>query len=80
MSARYYVLVSQELLDSGAPWETAGLHLVEQGSFTEPGMRWCLFADDGAPEELNGKKVDLTLEAVGGVPGSARITDRRVVG
>jgi hypothetical protein len=63
MAARYYVHVSQELLDAEPPppWEGAGLHLVEVGGFTEPGSRWCLFADDNAPEELNGKKVELAL-------------------
>lgn len=61
MAARFYVLVSQELLDADAPWQDAGLHLVEVGGFTEPGMRWCLFDDDNAPEDLNGKKVELTL-------------------
>ena len=63
MAARYYVLVSQELIDADppTPWEDAGLHLIEQGGFTEPGMRWCLFEDDNAPEELDGKKVELTF-------------------
>lgn len=72
MSARYYVSVSQELLDTDPPWHEVGLKLVEQGGFTEPGERWCLFEDDGAPEDLNGKKVMLAL-----VRG--RITERRVV-
>lgn len=61
MSARYYVLVSQELLDNDPPWESTGLHLIEQGALTEPGFRWCLFDDDNAPEDLNGKKVELVL-------------------
>lgn len=75
MSARFYVYVSQELLDADTPWESAGLHLVEVGGFTDPGMRWCLFDDDNAPEDLNGKKVELTFELVGTRPA---ITDRRV--
>lgn len=76
MAARYYVLVSQELLDSAPSWEALGLHLIEQGALQEPPMRWCVFDDDNAPEELNGKKVELNAELVGGV---ARITERRVM-
>lgn len=85
MTARYYVCVSQLLLDAGTPWHEAGLSLLEQGGFTEPGFRWCLFEDGSAPEELNGKKVELTL-----TPGrlheddpltdGTRVTGRRVIG
>lgn len=87
MAARYYVLVAQELLDAEPParWEDAGLHLIEQGGFTEPGSRWCLFEDDNAPEELNGKKVMLTLTR-GRVreddpfTDSTWVSERRVIG
>ena len=83
MSARYYVLVRQELLDADTPWEDAGLHLVETGGFTEPGARWCLFEDDNAPEELNGKKVELTVtrgRVYEGDPDEGTwITERRVM-
>lgn len=63
MAARYYVLVAQELLDADpAPrWEDAGLHLIEQGMLTAPGVRVCRFLDDSAPEELEGKTVMLSL-------------------
>lgn len=79
MSARYYVLVAQDLLDAEPPtaWEEAGLHLVETGGLTEPGMRWCQFDDDDAPEELNGMKVELTFARVDMRPV---ITDRQVTG
>lgn len=77
MAARYYVLVSEELLDSVPPWEALGLHLIEQGALQEPPMRWCVFDDDNAPAELTGKKVELHTELVDGV---ARISERRVTG
>jgi hypothetical protein len=63
MAARYYVLVSQELLDWFVPWENAGLRMLVWGEFTEPGVRWCLIEDDNAPPELNNKRVELTLTA-----------------
>jgi catechol 2,3-dioxygenase-like lactoylglutathione lyase family enzyme len=78
VSARYYVLVSQDLLDDPPDWGVLGLRLVEQGGFTEPGMRWCLFEDDGAPGELDGCRVELTLTS-DGTPGGTRITERNVV-
>jgi hypothetical protein len=79
MAARYYVLVSQELLDAEPEpaWEEAGLHLIERGGFTEPGTRWCLFDDDNAPAQLNGLKVELTFTRVDMRPV---ITDRQVIG
>jgi len=63
MSARYYVSVSQELLDSApaSEWERVGLHLIEQGALTAPGFRVCRFLDDNAAEELEGKTVELVL-------------------
>ena len=75
---RYWVLVSQPLLDDPAtPWADAGLRLAEQGPWEHPGVRWCLFEDEEAPEELDGKKVDLTFER--DADGKTRITERRVV-
>lgn len=63
MAARYYVLVSRELVSAGDPvsWEEAGLHLMAWGDVSDPGPSWCLFEDDNAPPELNGKKVELTM-------------------
>jgi hypothetical protein len=64
-------------------WASCGLRPVEQEPTDpecNPGMHWWLFDDEGAPPELDGKRVDLTFEAVCGTPGvSARITDRRVM-
>lgn len=86
MTARYYVLIGQTLLDAvpSPRWEDAGLHLVEVGGFTEPGSRWCLFEDDNAPEGLNGKKVEITLargRVYEGDPlsDSVWVSERRVI-
>jgi hypothetical protein len=86
MSARYYVLVSQELLDADpAPaWEDAGLHLIEQGALTQPGVRACRFLDDNAPEELEGKTVDVSFGVRNDTDGDVVtrtpfIDDRRVI-
>lgn len=63
MAARYYVLVSRELLSAGDSvfWEEAGLHLLAWGDVNDPGPSWCLFDDDNAPPELNGKRVELMM-------------------
>lgn len=81
MAARYYVYVAQELLDSGPPWEDAGLHLIEQGALTRPGVRVCRFLDDNAPEELEGKTVELALtrEAADDDTFRTYVSDRQVV-
>ncbi len=76
---RYWVLVAQELLDDPAtPWGEAGLLLVEHGGWDSPCVRWCLFEDDEAPAELDGKRVELTFERA--ADGKTRITERRVIG
>lgn len=60
MSARYWVLASDELMDSNPQWPD-GLRVAEPGPYKEPGMRWWLFEDDGAPATLQGKAVELTF-------------------
>jgi hypothetical protein len=84
MAARYYVLVSQELLDADpAPrWEDAGLHLIEQGILTGPGTRLCRFLDDGASEDMEGKSVELSFARELADDGTARayVSERRVIG
>lgn len=58
MSARYWVLCDDELMDSGPQWPD-GLRPVEPAYRLapppSPGMRWWLFEDDGAPATLEGK-------------------------
>jgi hypothetical protein len=62
VSARYWVLVADELMDSGPPWPD-GLRAVERGlALTAgPGTHWWLFEDDGAPASLEGRQVELTF-------------------
>ena len=59
MSAVYWVLASDELMDSDPLWP-AFLRPVEPGPYEHPGMRWWKFEDDEAPESLNGKRIELT--------------------
>lgn len=63
MSARYWVLVSDELMASDPQWPD-GLRVVESEVCVrsdQPGMRWWLLEDDGAPATLDGKLVELTF-------------------
>lgn len=82
MAARFYVLVAQELLDDRTPWEDAGLHLLEQGILTGPGMRICRLLDDNAPEDLEGKTVELSVTRgyrnEGDLAESTWVSERRV--
>lgn len=70
MSARYWVLISDELMRNGPEWP-AGLRVVEPGPYEQPAAgqhpvsRWWKFEDDGAPATLEGKRVDLTFTRSG---------------
>lgn len=59
MTARYYVLAADELMDSGLQ-PPAGFRFVEQvcAEPGQPGVHWWLAEDDGAPESLNGKRIE----------------------
>lgn len=64
MAARYWVLVSDVLMEPGyAHWPPI-LRPVERGSIVwlVPGVHWWLFDDDEAPAELDGKQVELHTE------------------
>lgn len=76
MSASYWMLVADELLDSETEWEGAGLHLIERGGVNFPGQRWCKFLDDNAPPELEGKEIEPVFSTIDGKPA---VTDRRVL-
>jgi hypothetical protein len=79
MSARYWVLVSDELMGSLPLW-LDGFRPVKEGSVEAPGMTWHLFEDDSAPEELDGKRVEVTISRETGSLGSPpKITERRLV-
>lgn len=73
MSVRYYVLASDELMDSGPAWPPV-LRPVERAGYAAPaGMHWWLFEDDEGPAELDSSFVELTFARVN---GEAVITDR----
>jgi hypothetical protein len=81
VSARYQVPVSDPLLEDLAVWEQVeGLRLISvDGEWRPPGtgpseviapVKLCTVEDDGAPPELAGKIVDVTLarDISGAVP------------
>jgi hypothetical protein len=76
VSARYHVLVSDELMASDPQWPD-GLRPVEQepadpGRY--PGMHWWLFEDDSASESLNGKQVELSFGQGGAAYGRRMVS------
>lgn len=88
MSATYWVLVADELLETMDPsLLPEGLRLAMPLSplpdysyiGEPPDSHWQRFTDDGAPEELDGKRVELTLGRQGRMPAKAVIIERRVV-
>jgi hypothetical protein len=66
VSARYWVLVSDELMANDPQWPD-GLRVIEPGPYEPPALgqppvsRWWLFEDGGAPATLAGKRVELTF-------------------
>ena len=81
MAARYYVRVADGLTETRqVPWPE-GLRPVRQagGKSTPPGWHWHLFEDDGAPEELDGKRVELTLARRGRETGMIVIVKREAL-
>ena len=88
MSATYWVLVSDELLETMDPSLLPdGLRLNEPvspepadpGNWYSETSHWHRFTDDGAPEELDGKRVELILGRRGREGAKAVIIERRVV-
>jgi hypothetical protein len=79
VSARYWVLVSDELMGS-LPLGLDGFRPVQEGDADGFGAHWHLFEDDSAPEELEGKRVEVVISRDTGSLGSRpKITERRVV-
>jgi len=76
MSAMYWVLVSDELMEKKPPWPP-GLRPVQAYDRHpgNPAMRWWLFEDDDAPPELDGKDIDLVFRDEDGKP----VLDSRTV-
>lgn len=85
MAARYHVLAADDLMARADLEWPACLRPVEQEP-TDPeryaGSHWWLFEDDDAPGELNGKRVELTVQR-GQVsedgPYETRIIERREI-
>jgi hypothetical protein len=79
MAVRYYVLVSDEMMEyRQVPWPE-GLRPVERGDNEFMGAHWYLFEDDNAPEELDGRRVGLTLARRGRETGTIVIVNREVL-
>lgn len=79
MSARTWAQIGDDLLDDPGFEEMAaraGLHLIERGPYVFPGSRWCKLLDDGAPEVLEGRRVDYTIGSLNGDPV---VTERRAL-
>ena len=77
MSAEYWVLISDKLMDDCVRWP-AGMRPVraDRNHPPEPGMRWWLIEDDDAPAELDGRNVELTFRDDGTGP---RVWHREVL-
>ena len=79
MAARYHVLAGDEVMaQREIPWPE-GLRPVERGEASPYGAHWHLFEDDNAPEELEGKRVELTLARRGRETGIIVIVNRKVI-
>lgn len=79
MSARYWVLIADELTAQPSPaWAEAGLTLLQAAGpdHQHPGMCWWLIDDRGAPPELNHKRVELTISHRDGKPA---VTGRSIL-
>jgi hypothetical protein len=79
MAARYYVQVADEMMETRQiPWPE-GLRPVQRGEGDCHGSHWHLFEDDNAPEELDGRRVGLTLARRGRETGMIVIVKREVL-
>lgn len=76
MSATYWVLCSDELMDMDPDWASVGLESVEKGGYDRPGMRWWKFRDENADTSLEGKQIELS---VGSEDGRPVILERRLI-
>ena len=75
MAARYRVLIADPLLKMGLQWPP-GVKLAEQLERGETGTHWWLLDDPDAPEDLEGRQVELVLRR--GEDGAPVIAERRV--
>jgi hypothetical protein len=85
MTASYWVLVADELLDSMDPSLLPdGLRLAEPPAEAGDALgvypaHWHRFEDDNAPAELDGKRVELVLGRQGREGAKSVIIERRVL-
>lgn len=87
MTARYQVIIADPILEDPEIWAKAeGLALVSVDGPWAPadgspshGAKLCTIEDDGAPPELDGKLVDLTLTRDISGPDPRVLVDTRVV-
>lgn len=69
MSARYWVLCADEVMNSVEQQWPDGLRPIELNPVSPPDApeaHWWLLEDDGAPASLEGKQVELTFVRSGG--------------
>jgi hypothetical protein len=74
--ARYRILIADRLLAMKPQWPE-GCSLVERREQGTAGTHWWTFDDPGAPEDLEGREVELKLRR--GEDGSAQIAERRAI-
>lgn len=79
MPATYWVLISDELMNSEPRWESVGLDVLYPADhMPEPGgMRWWKIRDKFAGSSLEGQRVELEF---GRRDGESFIISRRQVG
>lgn len=73
---RYRILIADPLLQMGPQWPE-GCSLVEQQEPGTAGTHWWSFEDPEAPEDLEGREVELKLRR--GEDGSAQVAERRLI-
>ena len=80
--ARYQILIADPLLALKPQWP-AGTRLAEQLGRGPAGTHWWAFEDPEAPEELEGRQVEIRLErdpvSIPGEPPVPRIASRRLI-
>ena len=80
VTATYWVQVADELLETMDPSLLPdGLRMTEPVIHAAYGTHWQQFEDDNAPDELDGKRVELVLGRQGRMPAKAVIIERRVI-
>jgi hypothetical protein len=74
--ARYQILIADPILAQGPVWPE-GMRLVGQLERGDAGTHWWLMDDPAAPEETEGRQVELRLRR--GDDGAPEVAGRRVI-